>query len=254
MSMPTNDTTQRALSRNLPRPLPLWLKVAGSVVATGHLLVIGLYALAADSGPWPYNNGPSHSPGPAFATSIVLNCTYPYYLKPLRMTHNYHFASNRSSDLAVYFEVQLKGELGEVRTLKFPDEKANFWVRHRHDLLAQYLFPDQRLPPRGNQRLPALGKEVPKVEIWVRAEAGSIRLKQVEELDDLLRNPEVEQPTERAKLFAQSYARYLCRAHKAVSAEVIRHSRLTVMPMDLYAPRPELFNEMKSYFGEYRRE
>jgi hypothetical protein len=245
-----------SLPKNSPRPLPLWLRIAGSVFAMGHLLVIGLYALAADSGPWPFNNTMSPSPGPTFATSIVLNCTYPYYLKPLRMTHNYHFVSNRSSEVAVYLEIQLKDELGEVRTLKFPDGKANFWVRHRQDLLAQYLFPDQRLPPRGNQRLPALGKEVPKVEIWVenKAEPGTLELKEVEDLDELLRNPNVEQPTPRAKLFAQSYGRYLCKAHNAVSAKVIRHTRLTVMPMDLFAPRPELFNEMKSHFGEYRRE
>ena len=35
--------------------------------------------------------------------------------------------------------IRLKNELGEVRTLRFPDEKANPWVRHRQEILAQNL-------------------------------------------------------------------------------------------------------------------
>src|SRR5438094_425610 len=122
-----------------PLRLPFALKVAGSVFAVGHLLLIGLYALAAESGPWPYNNGPSTSPGPQFATTIIWDVAYPLYLRPLRLTNDYHFASNRPAEYAVYFEVVLKYEYGEVKTLKFPDDKANPWVRHRQQLLAQQL-------------------------------------------------------------------------------------------------------------------
>ena len=242
-----------------PRPLPIWLKFAGSAFAIGHLLAIGLYALAAESGPWPYNAGNSPSPGPQFATSLTWGFGYPYYLRPLRLTNDYHFVSNRPAEFAVYFQVHLKNQLGEVRTLKFPDEKANFWVRHRQEILAQHLVPDQRLPPRGNRRLPGLGQEVPTVEVWVRDGEATLRLKQVDENDESLRNAEVDHPTEKAKALVRSYLRYLSREHKADSAELVRHSRPMVLPMDtmphMFMPRPaELFQELKSHFGEYRRE
>src|SRR5471030_1894037 len=107
-----------ALPTSSPRPLPLWLKIAGSVFAVGHLLIIGLYGLAADSGPWPFNTGNSPALGPKFATLITIDATYPYYLTPLHMTHNYHFASNRPADFAVYFVAQLTNDVGDVRTLK----------------------------------------------------------------------------------------------------------------------------------------
>src|SRR6516165_3120462 len=236
------------------RPLPLWLRIAGSAFAVGHLLVIGVYALAATSGPWPTPYGASYpADPPRFASTISMNLTYPYYLEPLRMTHNYHFASNRPADFAANFEVQLKNEFGEIKKFKFPDEKANFWVRHRQEILAQHLAADMPLPQRGNQRVgPGGGKDLPKVEIWVREDASTLRLKEVEELDPVLRNPDVLQPAKRAKLLAGSYARYQCRLHKAASAEVIRHSRMTVMPMYVLQPRPDLFTDLKSYFGEIR--
>ncbi|MBI3823246.1 MAG: hypothetical protein HY289_11285 [Planctomycetes bacterium] len=245
------------------RPFPLGLQVACSVLAVGHLLLIGLFALAQDSGPWWYDVGPNdvmppsgvnHSPGPVFARAITVNFTEPYYVVPLRMTHNYHFQSNRRPDYSVYFEVFLKNERGDVlRTLKFPDDKASFWVRHRQEILAQNLSPpDQQMPPRGNEKVAAGGKDLPKVEIWVREDAHTKRLKPVEETDDLLREShEVASPW--AKTLVKSYLRYLCREHGAASAELVRYSRRTVLPLDLYAPRPEdTFKELKSYFGEMK--
>lgn len=241
------------------RPLPLKFRLICSVLAIGHLALIGLYALAAPSGPWQFNigsrSGVSMADGPAFAKSLSESFTEPFYLSPLRMTHNYHFRSDRHSDFAVYFEVRLTNERGDVRTLKFPDEKANLWVRHRQLILAQNLVPDQRLPPRGNLRLAAEGKALPKVEIWFREEAMTLRLKMVDENSDLLRAPAVDQPTPWAKALVKSYLRYLCREHNAVKGELIRCSRLTVHPTDLIVPRPaDEFKELRSHFGEYRRE
>lgn len=243
------------------RPFPVWLQIVGSGIAVGHLLLIGLYALAGQSGPWWYDIGPndfgppsgaSNSPGPQFATSVSANFTMPYYLQPLRMTHNYHFQSDRRPDYAVYFEVRLKNELGDVvKTLKFPDEKAVFWVRHRQEILAQNLTPPEiARGPRGNEKLAAKGQELPKVEIWVQEDNLSMRLKPVEETDDRLRAPH-EEPSPWTRVLVKSYLRHLCRQHQAHSAELIRSSRRTVLPSDLFAPRPaDTFKELKSYFGE----
>ncbi|MBM3995306.1 MAG: hypothetical protein FJ303_14310 [Planctomycetes bacterium] len=241
------------------RPLPQSWRLLGSVLAVGHLALIGLYALAAPSGPWQFNigsrSGVSMADGPAFARTLSEHVTEPYFLYPLRMTHNYHFSSDRHADFAVYFEVHLTKADGNVVHRKFPDDKANLWVRHRQQLLAQNLVPDQRLPPRGNVRLPAPGKELPKVEIWFRDEPMTLRVKRVDENDDILRSPVVDQPSPWAKALVKSYLRYLCREHNAVKGELIRVSRPTVHPTDLIAPRPaEEFKELRSHFEEYRRE
>src|SRR5262249_13830522 len=119
------------IQKKPPRPLPMWLMAAGSLFAVGHILAVGLLALAAPSGPWLTNFGPSEAIGPQFAQSITNNFTYPWYFQPLRMSHNYHFKSNHPAGTTAYFEVHLKDEFGEVaKILKFPNDKANFWVRH----------------------------------------------------------------------------------------------------------------------------
>src|SRR5438477_71835 len=41
----------------LARPLPGWLIVLGSLVISFHLFTLGLYVLAAPSGPWPAGMG-----------------------------------------------------------------------------------------------------------------------------------------------------------------------------------------------------
>ena len=243
-----------------PRPLPRWLMVVCSIFAVGHLLAVSLLAMEAQSGPWlapPPVSGASMAEGPQFAKVISMNVTVPYYLEPLRMTHNYHFASNRPSNVAVYFEAHLTDEAGKLTVLKFPDEKANLWVRHRQEMLAQNLAQDQPMAPLANQKVAAKDGELPKVEIWANEGPFTLRLKRVDELA-VPRNQQVDQPSAWSKALAQSYLRYLCREHKAVSAELIRYSRPTVMPAMLFlTEQPNVkdsFTELKSYFGEYRRD
>ena len=104
-----------------------------------------MLALAAPSGPWfvPKIGAPSEAEGPQFAKAVTVNFGYPGYLEPLRMTHNYHFSSNRLQAPVAYFEVNLKNELGVVvQSLKFPDDKARFVIRHRQDVLARALAND----------------------------------------------------------------------------------------------------------------
>src|SRR5262245_48715984 len=156
---------------NSPRPLPVWLQALGSVVAVGHLLAIALYTLGAPSGPWPLPAGQnlggqteSPAPGPQFAL-VVNERLRRNYLEPLRLANHYHFASNRPAEFAVYFEVRLKNDLGDIRTVKFPDETANRWVRHRQEILAQNLVPDMKRPPTGGERVAA--KDLPKVEVFL---------------------------------------------------------------------------------------
>ncbi|HZZ76895.1 MAG TPA: hypothetical protein VFE62_00155 [Gemmataceae bacterium] len=240
-------------SHPVPRPLPKAFIIAGSVFAVAHLLAVGLFALAANSGPWPTNFGSDTSPGPSFAAHVS-NKTEPYYLRPLHLAYHYvpHANSNRPAPFAAYFEVRLKNKDGDViKDLKFPDEKANFWVRHRQSILAQGLAEDSPLQ-MGTEVLPKAGGPVPTIEIWEMNE-GQLHLVQKEK-NLVPRDRPVVRPSEWSKLLAQSYMRYLCKEYGADSAELIRHSRELIMPMDMLVPRPDAFNELQSNFGEYRRE
>ena len=246
-------------SHSSPRPLPLWLKAGASAFAIWHLFAVGLWALAARNGPWPAPPpmGVDHQVGPHFATSISTRVTFPAYLKPLRMTHNYHFASNEPAQNAVYIEVQLKNDTGTVfKTLKFPDDKANFWVRHRQSVLVRGISDDQPLPPQITEKIAPAGQTPTLVEFWEMTEPGNLRL---------VKRPANEVPTDRpvhhrseaGKILAESYMRYLCREHNAASAELIRHHRTPLMPGLWFVPSDppaDAFTEIKSHFGEYRRE
>src|SRR5581483_7022859 len=149
-----------------PRELPRLLVIGGSVAIVLHLFTFGALVLAAPSGPWPSPFGSSMSPGPTFLQSFN-EASNRYYLEPLRMTHNYHFMANRTALPGVYFEVRLKDEKGKtIKTLTFPEENANAWVRHRQTLLAQGLAEDLPVQPGGSERSFGKKKDRPKTTIW----------------------------------------------------------------------------------------
>src|SRR5205823_3602777 len=133
-----------------PAPgIPRWLVFLGSLAIAVHFLAVVCGALAAPSGPWPTMEGSGMATPPQFAFSID-KITRPY-LQLVKMTHNYHFATNRPGLPGASFEVRLKDESGqELAMVRFPDAGANFWVHHRQSLLAQGLADDQPVqPPTG---------------------------------------------------------------------------------------------------------
>jgi len=248
------DNTMNSPPRTLPGPLPRWVILGGSGLIVFHFLAVGAVVLAAPSGPWPMNFGAGTALGPPFAAAIN-QFTAPRYLRPLHMTQDYHFASNVSGRASVFFEVHLKDQAGKVvKTLKFPDDKASFYVRHRQRLLAQGLDNDLPVqPPQGEQVFPS-GQGPPTVHLWHGVEGDPIlRLTKVSELE-LPRNRPLSRPSEGSVLLAQAYARYLCREHGAASAEVVRHSRNALLPDILFvSPVPaEAFTDQVCIFGEYR--
>jgi hypothetical protein len=243
-----------------PRPdaspdLPPWLTALGSAAVAFHLAAVALLALAAPSGPWPTAFGASTTAGPQFARSVSA-VTTPYYLGPLKLTHNYHFAGNRPAATAVYVEARLKDAEGRpVRTVRLPDEGANFWVRHREALLAQWLTDDQPVQPRMGEAIPAPNQAVPTVSIWDGGGPGrALSLRAVPE-HLVPRERPVYRPSDWSLLLARSYARHLCRRHGAASAELVRHTREPILPAVLFLPEPpsDAFDELISNFGELPR-
>lgn len=238
-----------------PTPLPGWLVFAGSAVVAGHLAAVIALALAAPSGPWLTPLGPSTATGPQFAQAIN-QLTASHYLLHLGMKHNYHFPGNRPAPPGVYFEVLLKDKDGRpLEAVRIPDPKANFWVRHRQALLAQWLADDQDIEPRGGEVVPAPNQRVRTVEIWEPSGEKTLRLREVPE-HLVPRDRPVARPSAWSQVLARSFVRHLCRTHGAASGELIRHYRQPVLAGMMFAEEPPggLFDEIVSYFGEVKHE
>lgn len=280
------------------RQLPSWVIALGSLLIAIHLLALGALALAAPSGPWPTSFGSDMAVGPQFAAAVN-QVSADNYLKPLGMTHNYHFSSNRMDIPWVYFEVKLWDDAGrEINTVRFPEEDANFWVRHRQRLLARNLGDDQPIQPSGPERVASPDQEVRKVHYWLTiAEARKLveddiiqipladltepKEKEVpaipfgtpsadqkkekekknyfvhvaipeDRIGAVPRNRPMMGPSDWSLVLTRSYLRHLCRKYNAKSCELIRHSRDSVQPVNMYfnEPLPDSFSEMVASFGK----
>jgi hypothetical protein len=250
--------------------LPGWLLVLGSGAIAFHFFALLMVVLAARSGPWWTELGPTDMEPPQFAAPIS-EWISRYYLQPLQMTHNYHFASNRADIPTVYFEAKLKDDKGNVvETLRFPEEKQNFWVRYRQHFLAQNLLDDYPVEPPRGEDIPAPGQKAQEVEIWdslseprsgfsgENREGQTLQLRSVKEY--LLPRgpgaPPIYRPSNWSKALAQSYSRYLCRQYQVSAVELIRHRRMPLYPalMFMEEPPPQTYEEQICSYGDYRLE
>jgi hypothetical protein len=238
-----------------PRALPRWVKLVASAAVAFHLTAVLALALSAPSGPWLTAVGPSPALGPQFAV-VVSSVTTDHYLKHLRMTHNYHFATDRPEIVGVYFEARLKDAKGEpIRTVRFPEASANPWLRHRESVLALGLGNDQPIQARPGEVIAAPKQNVSQVTYWDNSKGSVLRLETVPE-HLLPRDRQISRPSEWALLLGRSYSRYLCRQYGAASAEIVRHSREPVRPELMFMEQPPVsaFTTLVSNFGEVRRE
>jgi hypothetical protein len=256
-----------SMSTSPARPLPRWIIRLGSVAIVWHLLAVLLVAIAAQSGPWPSPFGiPSPQEPPAFVwqrntVGRVFNDFAFGYLQPLHLDSTFHFSSNRTDTSAVRFEVHLKYEDGAMKTLRFPEDEANFWVRHRQSLLAQNLGADESVQSNLQNTVSATG-EVQILGVWrpAKSETGGkgpqmpprelvLHLEPVTGIDRM--EQQLQGPSRWSQLVAQSYVRYLVRKTGAESAELVRHSRDPIPPVVLIRPPDAtLFTDLVADFTE----
>ncbi len=217
-----------------PRELPPWLTTSISVVVVLHLGAIIFLVLAASSGPWLINFGPipsSDALGPPFATTVN-QVTANYYLRPLQMTHNYHFLSNRAGEPGVRFEAKIRDEDGNViETVEIPDQRANFWVWHRQKLLAQGIYQDQMVQRSGTEKIEAPDKKASFTKYYWNPskDGGPMTLLARSSAG----NPPEEvqlRPTAWSLVLAKSYMRYLRDKYDAKSVDLYRHTRQGIRP------------------------
>jgi hypothetical protein len=235
--------------------LPTPLIVAGSVLIAAHLLAVAGAVLAAPSGPWPTPEGMGTAAPPPFAERLHDGLPSGY-LRCIRMTHNYRFASNRPGLPAVYLEVRLKDREGRpLATVRFPDDNANRWVRYRQSVFARGLADDQPVAPPQGEAVAPPGRQVRSVPIWDMAGPRALRLSPVPE-HLVPRDRPVFRPSNWSLVLARSYARYLCRVHGAARAEVIRHTRDPVPPAAGFLEQPpaDAFEDLIANFGEFNGE
>lgn len=137
---------------SMTHQLPGLFKGVMSVAIVFHFVALGAMVLSASTGPWSvrYLETPSQSDGPPFATGIAQHTT-PYYLQPLGLANNYHFESNLTDVPSIYLEVfpQAKNQPD-----KLPDARANWWVRHRQQLLVNVSGRDFPFRPRRGKGSP----------------------------------------------------------------------------------------------------
>jgi hypothetical protein len=243
---------------NAPLPpgagVPRWLIWVGSVLIVGHLLALGSAVLAVPSGPWPnMMEGPTMFTPPQFAFSLN-NVATPGYLEWLKLTHSYHFPSNRPRVTEAFLEFRLKNAKGEeIATVTLPDPKANAWVRFRQGLLAKALCDDQPYVASTSETIAAPNQQALTVPIW-DGDQKKLTLKRMPE-HLLPRNQAVYRPSDWNMVLARSFERYLCRSQGAKSAEIIRHSREPIPPMVLFMDPSQIgpFDELISNYGELLR-
>jgi hypothetical protein len=211
--------------------LPTWLLWVGSLVIAGHFFAILILVLAAPSGRWPDPMvGERMAPPPPFAQKVN-EITQNYYLKHLKLVHNYHFNSNRPVVPGVKFEVKLYDEQGtEVKTLTFPDPRANSWEKHRQTLMARHLAEDRTLVLPEGELLRTPDGSYPPQAYWQpdRIQRDQIRLTS-KPLDQVPRTVLGEMPTMRpswwSMVLSRSYVRYLRHKHGAASGTLVRITR-----------------------------
>jgi hypothetical protein len=225
------------------------LIAVASLAILFHFGAVIVHALAAPSGPWPGLDGNGMADPPSFTRTLDKPLVQGY-LKPLKLTHNYHFPSNRPIAPGVYLEVTLKDSKGESqKKISLPDPESNAWVRYQEGLFAQGLVPDQPIAPPQGEEIPAPQQQVRRVTIWDGEQP--LRLRRVDE-HLVPRNRPVYGPTEWSLVLVHSYARYLCRKHGAASAEIVRHSRDAIPPTVLIAssPPPMAFSDLLASYGD----
>lgn len=246
------------------RELPRWLIVGGSIGIGVHFFALAALVLAAPSGPWTTEmGGQQYFMAPQFAQSMN-NLTSDSYLRPLRMTHNYHFLSNQLGHPTIELEVKLKDKNGKVfKELRLPNENASLPIRRRQESLVFWLAPDEPQMPPESEKAPGIGGEAAMREHWAPAPGSNpmnpspllMLTKTPEHL--VPRNGPTFKPSDLAKLLIKSYARHLCRKYGAESAEIIRHTWMPVAPGVLMNDMPaEAFGNriVHANFGEVRSE
>lgn len=254
-------------SSNPTPPPSLGVRVVVSAWIALHFLAVLGGVLIAPSGPWPMPGGGDMATPPHFAQLLMfgpdfvaeppgsaLDLSLMGYLKGAKMTHNFHFISNRPHDYETRIEAKIRDENGEVtQVVHFPDTDANAIARHRQQLLAEGFSEDIPVEAPPGESVPAPNQPIRSVRIWEPGEGRTATIRQVQE-HLIPRNRPVFGPSDWSMILARSYARRLCREHGAASVEIVRYTKPLIPPDVLFMdslPQSGSFDESIMSFGVF---
>jgi hypothetical protein len=147
--------------------LQSWHMTAGSIVILLHLAAVAICGFMMESGPWPTDMGQSSALPPQFAQAGY-RVAGPVYFEGLRIGPGSRYLTNRPGQQpGIWFEFRLKDDKGNItQVLKFPDAKANPWVRHRQSILAMWLGQDRPMQPLESEVIQPAGKRQERRTVW----------------------------------------------------------------------------------------
>lgn len=216
------------------RSLPPKIKILATAVIGFHLLALGVAALAAGSRPWPVTSlGQSHALPPQFAF-MLSQVTTQYYLEPLCLANDYHFASNQTMNPTITLEARLFDKNGNrEKTLKFPDPEANTWVQNQQRMMTQILGPDPPFQPDPGLGvfIQPPGRKPQRITFWLMEGPRTVGLYQADRHVMRRIGPSLQVPSEGTLILVRSYYRFLKKQYpEAAKIELVRCSRDPVMP------------------------
>lgn len=177
------------------------------------------------------------------------------YLRVIKMTHNYHFRSNRVARFEAYLEVKLFDKEGQlIKTVRLPDVRASRALRQKQDALARWLPDDMPVPPTVIERIAAPGARAAEISVWRGgSNPNELSLTPIKE-NEVPNNEVVLRPSDWSLIVVRSIARHLCRVHDAEWAEPVRYSREAIPAGILFEPEtppnPEI---LQSAYGRISR-
>jgi hypothetical protein len=174
------------------------------------------------------------------------------YLQAIGLNNDYHFPSNRVSAPDAYLEVVLEDEDGsKVKSLRYPDPDAPYFVRYRQARLIRWLIEDLPIAPLpATERIYPPGKPPARVAFWDQVEPRRLVLAEVLE-PEVPRGRPLVRPAPWSMVVLRSLARHACREHGAAHARILRHSKEALSPEGLMDPRalPPEMDELVSDYG-----
>lgn len=231
--------------------LPVWLKGCVSAAIVAYLLGLGSMVLSAPSGPWPVDEGSAWATPPQFAQAIG-DWSIPI-LQVLKLSHNYHFLTNRPN-AECQLEAVLRDATGkETGRLWLPTDQGFAVSRHHQRMLARNLNDDQRVEPPAGEFIPAPNQPTRSAAYWEFREGRRAVLTTVAE-HLLPRDRPLSAPSAWSMLLARSYARHLLRQTGSDRVEILRHTKDHIPPDVLFADTPPsagAFDEIVMSFGEF---
>ncbi|MFM7149565.1 MAG: hypothetical protein ACKO23_06960 [Gemmataceae bacterium] len=174
------------------------------------------------------------------------------YLQTIKLSHNYHFRTNRVGQPEAALEFRLENDDGEtLKTIRYPDPKASSFLRRRQGQLAQLFIDDQPYQTTMIEKIAAPNAVIPEATIWEQPvmDQRKLVLTTMPE-NEIPRDRQVFRPSSWSLLVMRSLGRYLQRNNESAHVSLTRISKEPIPPRVLFEKEsPPEMEPLKSSYG-----